>query len=221
MGWTARPNLCAFALLLAALVLVVVGMHAEEASAENSSEKAGDGPRHCVSTVGAGEAQQPKMECFSTFRAAISDATGGRVADAPTNASELAADRALQKRIFAAPRESDAADSGRLSPMSVGGNDVVGCCNVLSVEYEHAGFRGNTLTYRIKGRPCDGDRGLEAAVVYVGDKWNDEISSYVGSGRCQVKHYQHRDYEGSSTRLKQQDNNMGVFNDETSSIKWG
>ncbi len=216
MGRIVSLGMCGLALLLAALVLAVFGTQAEASSSEASGGQAAGHQRHCVRTVGHSE-----TECFSTFRAAISAATGGRVADAPANASELATDRALQKRLFAAPRGSSATDSGRLSPRSVGDNDVVGCCNVISVEYEHTGFGGNTLTYRVKGHPCDGDGGLEVGVQYVGDKWNDEISSYVGSGRCQVKHYQHSGYNGSSTRLRQQDNNMGVFNDETSSIKWG
>ena len=197
------------ALALAAAALAVLGTQTE-ASGET---KAGKG-RHCVATVGEGMGEAPRTECFSRFRAAIEEATGGRVAEAPNDASKLATDRSLQKAVFAAA-------NGGPSSKAVNGNDVVGCCNVLSVEYEHAGYGGNTLTYRAKGRPCDGDAGLEVGVSYVGDKWNDEISSYVGSGRCQVKHYQHREYRGSSTSLRQQDGRMGVFNDETSSIKWG
>jgi hypothetical protein len=207
------------ALLAAVALIAVVGGQARASS--NVSDVRDDSGKHCVATIGKSVSGRPDVECFSTFRDAIRDATNGRVSNAPKDASGFAGDRAMQKRIFSGATETSATGSRKISPRSVTGNDVVGCCNVLSVEYEDSGFGGNTLTYRAKGRPCDSDGGLEVGVSYVGDKWNDEISSYVGSGRCQVKHYQNSNYGGASTRLRQQDNYMGIFNDETSSIKWG
>lgn len=172
--------------------------------------------RHCVaSAVKAGSAGGSQMECFKTFREAVYVATGGRIKDAPNDASEVAKNGAFRARLFASPKQQ----SGNVSSQSVCCNDTSGSGAVLSVEYEDAYYRGNTLTYR-GGSGCDYDSGYEWGSSYVGSRWNDEISSYVGANRCQVRHYQHSNYGGDYTYISGADDYMGVFNDETSSIRW-
>lgn len=71
--------------------------------------------------VGQSGASRPQTECFSTFRAAISEATGGRVTDAPASAAGFAHDRALQERVFAETGQRSGADSGGFTARSVSG----------------------------------------------------------------------------------------------------
>jgi hypothetical protein len=175
--------------------------------------------RHCVaSAVEAGSAGDSRMVCFKTFREAVYVATGGRIEDAPNDASKAATDGSFNDRLFAEPEQQ----AGDVSSLDVCCNGTVGKGKVvLSVEYEHINYRGNTLTYKAKSG-CDRSRDIDWQSAYVGDRFNDEISSYAAGGgsRCQIKHFRHRDYGGASTIRKRQDANMGLFNDEASSIRW-
>lgn len=185
--------------------------------------------RHCVASLDKSDAVA--TECFVTFRSAIAYATDGRIIDAPTNVTAAAENQKFLGRLFA-PQEASSTgetttqtekttaseESGDFSTQNHN-NTISGCCTVLSVEYEHAQYQGNTLTFRASSG-CDNDPAPEWRTPNVGADWNDEISSFIASGRCTEAHFEHDFYNGRATGRQAADRNMGGFNDLTTSILW-
>src|SRR5262249_2974520 len=68
-----------------------------------------------------------------------------------------------------------------------GGPDVSfrGC-----ILYEHANFAGHTFTIR-------GNYNLS----YIGDRWNDKVSSIACNPYCEVTVFEHRDFKGRSWKV--------------------
>jgi hypothetical protein len=212
-----RSTVLVAALALAALVATI----GAQALAEPGRGGQAVGPRavayvegkerHCVATVGGTRAQRSAApQCYRTFREAIWVATDGRVKNAPNDASQVAKDKELRDRLFAAP----------LQPRLVIGNNTVGSGTILSVEYEDTYQRGNTLTIKSRRGPCDANPDRDEDYPYVGDKWNDEISSFVGANGCQVRHWDNVNYGGANFSQRNQSDRMGSMNDRTSSITW-
>lgn len=182
--------------LLAALGLSI-GLSAP-ASAETgaSSRSTGQEENHCVSGV-----ESQSLECFSSFRAAIAAATGGRVQDAPTDAQAAALDDG-----FTAKLDGLSATSAP---------DVV-----IGIEYEHSGYRGSSL---IASAPygCDDSADADWQYSSMPSGWNDRISSYRVYNNCLVDHWEHVNFVGSHTGLNGTRSYIGdAMNDRTSSIRW-
>jgi hypothetical protein len=122
--------------------------------------------------------------CYPTFTAAIAAATGGRIADAPSDVKAALADQALTERINAA----STAGAGTLATV-IGG-----------IFYDQIGQQGSSITVT-KPSPCDADKLLrEMWVDYpmlnaIG--WNDRISSFHGYNNCWCKLWEH-DRSGKS-----------------------
>jgi hypothetical protein len=58
-------------------------------------------------------------------------------------------------------------------------------------------------------------------VGYVGNSWNDVISSSRGYNNCQLKHWEHANWEGRSTGWLSSASYLGdAMNDETSSLQF-
>jgi hypothetical protein len=218
--------------------VLTAGAVAQAQSGGKTTQQAPDAndkaERHCVAGVleaGSDEAArvdplaEPPVECFGTFREAVKDATGGRIKDAPNDASEAARNKAFRDKLSAPGQQKQ--QGGGISTQAVDGNNTVGCCVVLSVEYEHADYRGNTLTYAA-GHGCIDDGRANYVLPNIGSKWNDEISSFVGANRCDLRHFQHANYGGicypnngvGGCYTLSSDANMGYFNDQTTSIRW-
>lgn len=223
-------------ILLAALALAVLtaGAVAQAQSEGETTQQAPDAKdkaeRHCVAAAEpAGSKAASKVEsqvkCFATFREAVERATGGRIKDAPNDASQVAKNKSFRDRLFAAPVQQGkrSPESEDPSPKYVCCNDTAGSGAVLSVEYEDIDFRGNTLTFR-GGSGCDDSGGWEWGAPGLGGNYvrgfNDEVSSFVGANRCQVRHYEHTNYGGNYMVPRNQFASMGVWNDEASSIRW-
>jgi Peptidase inhibitor family I36 len=64
-----------------------------------------------------------------------------------------------------------------------GGPDVpfMGC-----IAYEHRDFGGAKFTFR-----------GNVNVKYIGDRWNDKISSFACRGGCTMTFFEHRDFKGA------------------------
>jgi Peptidase inhibitor family I36 len=90
-----------------------------------------------------------------------------------------------------------------------GGRERGGPRTFDCIGYEHRDFRGATITE-------NAGRGWK----YVGDRWNDKISSFRMRNGCRVIAYQHRDYKGDSTVFRGDHKFVGdLWNDQISSWK--
>lgn len=146
------------------------------------------------------------MSCFDSFRSAISHATGGRVKDAPLDARVASTDRSFEEKINRSPATHD--------------DDYSGCCTILSIEYDWKNYYDyGSITFRASSG-CDGSFDIDWMTGYVGDHWNDGISSFRGYNGCIVKHWENRDFRGVSTEWQAWDNDMGIMVNKTSSIQW-
>ena len=212
-----------------------------EETTQQSSEATGaedKAERHCVIAAvpagseeeasEAGPLDEPRTECFPTFRQAVERATAWRIKDAPNDASRAALDKAFHDRLFAPGPPPGQQDGGDVSTQAVDGNNTYGCCTVLSVEYEDADYRGNTATFAAGG-PCIDNGAADYVTPNVGSKWNDEISSFTGSNRCDMRHFENDYYGGrcwpygtafGGCTVAVYASNMGYFNDLTTSIRW-
>jgi hypothetical protein len=160
-------------------------------------------PLHCVVQAQAtrlGETMPlyvPPLQpqCFGTFAEAIRTATAGAVKVSPNLRPEELTDAML-----AAP--------GLLPLASF----------VIGIEYEHADFGGSSIIYN-GGGTCDQ---FSFSVSYVGDAWNDRISSARAFSGCNHSvHYEHSDFGGASVDCFTSCSYIGdAMNDRTSSIRW-
>lgn len=74
--------------------------------------------------------------------------------------------------------------------------------------YEHFNYKGDSFCV---------DSGEEAS--WVGDSWNDRISSIKVKGGAAVRVYQHANYEGNAATVRRSVPQLNNFNDEISSYK--
>ncbi|MEV4620631.1 hypothetical protein AB0J74_18220 [Asanoa sp. NPDC049573] len=178
---------------LALLLVPATAAHAAPAS------------RHCVVSAGAAAS----MVCYSSFRTAISNATGGRVTDAPADPKAALNDEKLAKKLNDLP--SKAPSAAALSNI------------VISVEYTGEDFGGSTLT--ITGtHACDDFLSpVEFTMTSLPSGWNDDIESFRAFANCAGMHFLHIGATGPF-------NDNGFFfsrtsfpswlDDEVSSIAW-
>ena len=176
-----------------ALVTVAVAA-AVGAGAVAVPAHAAEKPQHCE--VDVATASSP-MSCYDSFTTAIAKATGGRVTDAPADVRKAMRDPKLIAQL------NDTSFS------------LAQVC-VLSTECDGSDFTSDSVTYTVTAG-CDGFNWSKA---YVGDRWNDDISSYQAFSNCVVRHWEHRDFAGLSTAFDRGQSDMGWFDDETSSIDW-
>ncbi len=151
-------------------------------------------PRHCVVDVAA--ATSP-MSCYDSFTTAIAKATGGRVTDAPADVRTAMRDPKLIAQL----------NDTSFSPAQG---------FVLSTEWDGSNFSSDSISFT-GTTGCDE---FNWSVSYVGDRWNDDISSYQAFSNCVVRHWEHRDFAGVSTAFDRGQPDMGWMDDETSSIDW-
>ncbi len=156
---------------------------------------------HCVEQLAplqAGETTSKILafHCYATFSQAIAAATGGRV----------------QLPAHATPADlgpADLAPHGQASPNTT---------YVLSIEYWDWHYLGTSWTLT-GSLPCNqvGGYGLS----YVGNTWNDQISSARGFSNCNhVLHWENANFGGTVLDCHPDCYEMGAMNDQTSSIQW-
>lgn len=156
---------------------------------------------HCVHNLGT-----QRTDCFATFPEAVSFATGGLLTNAPDSPAAAAADESFEKRINAIGALAEADD---VSPLAV----------TLSVEFDWAYHQDNvgSITYTASS----GCANYYWFKNYVGDGWNDRISSFRGYNSCEANHYENADLGGTSTGFLATASVMSNgMNNETSSIAW-
>jgi len=172
-----------------------------------SAAHAAPAGRHCV--VSASTAAP--MVCYSSFTTAITNATGGRVTDAPSDAKTALDDEKLAKKLNDLPSAPARAPSAAASNI------------VISVEHTGEDFGGSTLT--ITGtHACDNFTSpVEFTMTSLPSGWNDDIESFRAFANCAGMHFLHIGASGPF-------NDNGFFfsrtsfpswlDDEVSSIAW-
>ncbi|GLZ01361.1 hypothetical protein [Actinoplanes sp. NBRC 103695] len=163
------------------------------------------GKKHCVTNV-----SDETTSCYGTFRQAIASATSGRITDAPLNPADAVASKAFEKRINAIT-ELNKAGATQLAV-------------TLSIEYDWAYEQTNegSVTYTAD-YGCDNTNDVDWQVNWVGDDWNDRISSFHNYSNCSNIHFAHVDFGTPSNGIYRSVGSMadtGGLNNQTSSIQW-
>lgn len=162
---------------------------------------------HCVYNVSTGA-----TACHSTFRAAVVDATNGKVTNASPVARTALSDTSFLKRLE--------------GPMPATEATAAAVDYVLSIEYDIANLSpsGGTLTITAGG-PCVADGQRDFTVNDVRDawpSWNDRISSFQGFNTCDVNHYEHQVRNGGDTTgPKRSMTTMGDMSNKTTGLTFG
>jgi hypothetical protein len=158
--------------------------------------------QHCVVDVSG----QAATACFDSFTEAISQATGGRVTDAPTDPWAAATDAGLDATLNAAAERSSLIGTG--------------ADTVISIEYLDRNFDGGTQIWSAGGgcndtlNNVDHEAGDVTWVV-------NQISSWRSYANCWVKHYENPNFGGDSIGYLPTRSYIGdAMDDRTSSIRW-
>jgi hypothetical protein len=175
----------------------------------NAAHAAPAAGRHCVVSASAAA----PMVCYSSFRTAMTNATGGRVTDAPTDAKAALTDEKLEKKLNALP-----SSTASRAPSAAAASNIV-----ISVEYTGEGFGGSTLTVTGTHACDDFTSPVEFTMASMPSGWNDDIESFKGFANCAAMHFLHIGATGPFN-----DNGFFFFrtsfpswlDDEVSSIAW-
>ncbi|MFE9298381.1 hypothetical protein [Streptomyces niveus] len=149
------------------------------------------------------------VECYKTYRESIFHATNGLVTNAPADARTAMASEDFARRLNSMVR----ADG---TPVS-GVTDVV-----ISTSYQHPNGGGSIISH-VRPSGCDTDTGWEWSLNDIDDfdtAWDDRISSWRGYSNCQVNMWEDPGYGGAQTGWHTNLMNMGLMEDEASSIAW-
>ncbi|WP_131737910.1 hypothetical protein [Actinomadura roseirufa] len=163
---------------------------------------------NCVVHLSRGGAE----DCYATADEAIADATNGRVTAGPRNGS-ASEQRAFGRRLEAA--------AGRRNAVRAGAGGTL-----IGIEYEHDFWQADNgrKWYVEVDYGCDGDVGTTEWEVRTlgGNWWNDEISSARTYANCQVRHFEHSDFNGRYSEFTTWNPNLDLvgLNDMTSSLRW-
>ncbi|MFR9676821.1 hypothetical protein [Streptomyces sp. TR06-5] len=180
---SARSVRGAAALALAAALSGVSGATAQAAPAP------ADGPdhRHCIADLDSG-----RQQCFGTFDAAVTAATGGRVKDAPESARAAARDDAFRAEL-----------AGEV---------------IQGTFFEHASYGGSSLTV-YGAEPCVKDGWVEYQLDF-DDWWKDRISSVQPWANCWIWLYPEPNLGGDRDGpFKENTPDIGSFmNDRAESV---
>jgi hypothetical protein len=196
--------------------LVVVAAAAVVAlpTAANAAPAAAPSKQHPYCVLHA--SQGNTTSCYSTFTAAISDGTNGRVTDAPAAASSTSAD--LDRRINAATTKA-----GTPQAKAAAGGTVIG------INYWDVGYAKYSWVVETS-YGCDNDKTTRDWLISLrGSGWDNQISSFRTFGNCQSFNYDAYDWTGPFVWSDTADNpDLRIynypagydFNDRISSISW-
>ncbi|WP_153531642.1 hypothetical protein [Actinomadura macrotermitis] len=145
--------------------------------------------------------------CYSSFRRAMADATGGQITNAPDSGRAAATDAALDARINDLAKHASKAGTAARRPVVVG------------IEWSNRDARGSSWIIEFFDR-CR--RGYYFVRNLGGNWWNDRISSYKSYAGCRVNHYENQNARGSSTGWHYGYVSYigNAMNDQTSSVMW-
>jgi hypothetical protein len=144
----------------------------------------------------------------------VAATTGGKITDAPADVRVAMKDKDLlarlrvstdKKNIAAIPLEDRAA---QVQVLTIFCDDHFTGCT----------FGADSLTFI--GPVCsDSLDDTDTPIPYVGDAWNDDFESFIGFNNCWAKVFEHIDFNGASTPFAPDLPDLGVLNDEGTSIR--
>lgn len=191
-------------LALATLAAATMGITAMSTAAAAEQAPAPEKDRSCVMDVSSGT-----TSCYRTFTEAIAEATGGKIADAPADASAGVKDPRLAARLNATSKKTNTGTVNRVAA------DIV-----IGIEYEDSDFEDSSLIYSAPWGCTGPINDFDWGVASLPSGWNDQIGSYRGYGGCWVRHFEHINYTGVFTAFDSGQADMGWMDDEASSIQW-
>jgi hypothetical protein len=199
VGWryakTMRHARRTIASLASVLLLLVLAVPTYAAGAGAGSR----GSQNCVNqleriTPGLPDARIASSLCFDSFAAAFRHVTQGQL----SVASDLRPEQVTQEMIAAAPSSSV----------------------VLGIDWEYDNYVGGFTAIWEGSSTCTASQAWQLS--YVGDVYNDKISSAKGYGGCHhFHHYENGAFGGAVLTCSPNCATMGVMNNQTSSLKWG
>jgi hypothetical protein len=181
----ARQALVTAAITIAGLTLAAGAPQAQAApSARVTAPPKPTTPIHCVRNLSRAGAP---TTCYNTFTQAIAAATGGRIADAPSDTRVAMRDRRLLAKLNAPlgkPRATARRTAGDVAP--------------ITILFQHRGFNGASLVYT-------GARDCTASlhdVDYGHDRLDFEFGSFRAYRGCRLKLFEKPGWTGASTDFR-------------------
>ena len=164
---------------------------------------------HCAIVLERGNPIPVRQGCFGDFRAEVRWLTRGEITDAPRDRDAALANASLTRRLATTQ------------------------AILIATEYEHENYGGASADVWGGGACSNPLPVAEYSVARVGQElspppgqgypwWNDRITSFRSYAGCLANHWQHDNWQGSSTGYRGYEvPNIGeAMNDETSSIQW-
>jgi hypothetical protein len=195
-------NLYAAAAALAFVASALAAAPAQAAPAVSSAPS--DKTPHCVHDVTGAK----PTTCYSSFREAIRQATGGRVTDAPLNSRAAMNDKAFEAKLNAAAAQSSL-------------TGLADADTIISIEYMDRDYEGEDQIWQAtRGCPDNNINDVDHEIGDVG--WSDnQISSFRGYANCWVKHWQYENFTGASVGPYSARSYIGdAMENRTTSIQW-
>ncbi|HEV7649742.1 MAG TPA: hypothetical protein VGP26_16470 [Actinophytocola sp.] len=194
-----------FALATAALATMgVTALSTASTAAATEQAPAAQKARNCVVDVSNGT-----TACYANFTKALAAATGGKVTDAPADASTAVQDPRLAARLNATPSKKNTSMVNRAA------GDIV-----IGIEYEDSDFEDSSLIYSAAWSCTGPTDNVDWQAASLPSGWNDQIGSYHGYANCWTRHFEHINFAGVSTAYDGGQADMGWMDDEASSIQW-
>ena len=182
--------------------IAIAGMGAASV-ATPAHAKAAEKDRHCVTNLSA---PNTPTACYDSFTEAIAKATGGRVTDAPDNGRTAMKDHRFLTRLNAMGAEKDGVGAAAPAP--------------ITILFEDADFGGDDRVI-VRDHDCtDTVNDTDFELSFVGEDWNDEIGSYKAFRNCFLMLFSDINFGGASIPFADTRTDLGVLDDEVSSIRW-
>ncbi|MBX7266579.1 hypothetical protein KIF24_11380 [Micromonospora sp. Llam7] len=163
---------------LVAVVVVATMAAVPAASAASSQSESVPVNPHCVVNI---EVPTTTSTCHPTLRAAVAQATGGRVEDAPHDGAEFDGQTLRQINQAGSAARAAGEASRMLLAIEFTEPNYQGRSLSISAPVEYDPGYGNTFT------PCM--RSDEAVVQYLPSEYRSEIRSFQTFNYCYVRHY--------------------------------
>ncbi|MBR1276101.1 hypothetical protein [Bradyrhizobium sp. AUGA SZCCT0283] len=204
---------------LALASIAVIGL-ASVATPAHPREKVGrhavnaNKNRHCVTDL-----SKPDTTCYDTFTAAIAAATRGRVTDAPADSRVAMKDERFMARVYNTGDKNIQTGDKKKADIQPRVFGVIGTIFYQS-DFDGSSHSWSEQTCDDQTDPATGQEHIDWRVAYVGDDWNDDFESARGGNNCQMKVFEHRDFQGASSPWFWEINWLGVLQDEGSSLQF-
>jgi hypothetical protein len=202
--------------LVIGLMAVSTGATHAATTAPTSGESKAAG-QNCTLNANNGE-----LQCFSSFRAAITQATGGRVTNASDNAKTALADKRFDAQLNQTSESRDIDDalqsnSSRDIPVYVAWPPSY----VIGIEYDNTWYTWDTLTVYANSACTTTISDIDFEVAFPqlnGVGWDNKIASFRSYNNCWTRGWEHPNRQGSVFGYYSAAGSLGWMNDRISHL---